>query len=409
MAAPRAVTAPFPDFALRVLHVVPSLNSGTGGPAVSVSGLAAALSRSAAAATVASLDYVEHGAPVEAQGTSHLSVRPNALTRRLRGWSPALRGVIERAAQQADIVHSHALWMVPGIYARRAAERSERPLVISPRGMLDPWSLQRSRVTKRIAAWLFEDRNLEVARLFHATSNLEADSIRRYDLKQPIAVVPNGVDLPEAAQLPERGILERRFPELHGKRWLLFLGRLDPKKGLDLLLELWREMGARYPDWRLVVAGPDLGGFGARMVATVASDPALRGRTTFTGMLEGADKSAALAHSDLFVLPTRGENFGIAVAEALAHGTPVVTTTAAPWEDLVRHECGWWVPPEAGAIGTALETALCLPASEVRRMGENGRVLVRERLSWESIGAQWIEVYRWLLVGGTPPACVRLE
>lgn len=391
-----------------ILHVVPSINPRTGGPAASVPGLAGALALAGAATTIASIDYEEHGAASGVAGVRCLASRPSALGRQLRGWSPSFRRLVFEAAVGADVVHSHALWMVPGIYARQAAERFARPLVISPRGMLDTWSLGRARVKKRLAAWAYENRNLRSARLLHATSGLEAEGIRRYGLRQPIAVLPNGIDLPVIDGIPGREILEKRFPELHGKRWLLFLGRLDPKKGLDLLIDLWRGLGPRFSDWRLLVAGPDLGGFGAKMVALTAAEPALRAQVTFTGMLEGAEKSAALAHSELFVLPTRGENFGIAIAEALAHGTPVVTTTAAPWESLVSHDCGWWVAPEAGAIGAALAAALRLPAGELARMGENGRALVRAELSWDSIGARWVEVYRWLLAGGAPPACVRL-
>ena len=145
-----------------------------------------------------------------------------------------------------------------------------------------------------------------------------------------------------------------------------------------------------------------------KLVTRVRADASLLERTTFTGMLEGAEKRAALAHSELFVLPTRGENFGLAVAEALAHGTPAITTTAAPWEELVSRDCGWWVAPEAGAVREALSVALRLPASELARMGANGRALVREQFSWDSIGERWVDVYRWLLTGGPPPACVRL-
>lgn len=392
-----------------ILHIVPSINRETGGPASSVPGLTGALARAGLRATVASLDYVEHGEQSKQPGVRFLCSRPSALGRLLRGWSPTLGQVIEEAARGADVVHSHALWMFPGIYARRAAERFSVPLVVSPRGMLDPWSLRRSRGAKRLAAWLYENRNLRAARLIHATSDLEAESIRRYGLTQPIAVLPNGIDIPQAGEAPSRAILESRFQELRGRRWLLFFGRLDPKKGLDTLIERWRELGPRFPDWRLIVAGPDLGGYGARMVTVVTADLQLRSRTTFTGMLEGVEKSAALAHSELFVLPTRGENFGIAVAEALAHGTPVVTTTAAPWEDLIRRECGWWVAPEAGAIGAALEAAMSMPANELDEMGQRGRKWVGECFSWDSIGERWVEVYRWILQGGTPPACVRLQ
>lgn len=366
------------------------------------------MARAGVQTTIVSLDYPEHGAAGEIAGVPCLASPVTPLGRRLRGWSPALRTLIFEAAVRADIVHSHALWMVPGIYARQAAEQYARPLVISPRGMLDPWSLERARFKKRLAAWAYENRNLRAARLLHATSELEAESIRRYGLRQPIAVLPNGVDLPATADVASRDLLERRFPELRGRRWLLFLGRLDPKKGLDLLLENWRRLGPEHPDWRLLIAGPDLSGYGAKLVAAVAAEPLLRERTTFTGMLEGVEKSAALTHSELFVLPTRGENFGIAIAEALAHGTPAVTTTAASWEALVEQDAGWWVAPEAGAIGAALAAALALPAGELARRGANGRSWVRAELSWDAIGERWVEVYRWLLLGGAPPGCVRL-
>jgi glycosyltransferase involved in cell wall biosynthesis len=392
---------------LSLLHVVPNLNPGIGGPAASVPGLAAALSRAGVASLIASLDYTEYGTSVPLADASLLTVQPGLFSRGLRGWSPPLRAAIERAGRNSDLIHSHGLWMVPGTYARRTAERFGVPLLISPRGMLDSWSLDRSRAKKRLATWLYERRNLRSARLFHATSDLEVESIRRFGLSQPIAVLPNGMSLPTASEVPLRGALEGRFPALSGKRWLLFLSRLDSKKGLDLLLQLWREMGPHFPDWQLVVAGPDLEGFGARSQAAVDADEVLRPRTTFTGMLEGVDKAAALAGADIFALPTRGENFGVAIAESLAYGTPVITTTAAPWEDLLRYECGWWVAPELGAFGAGLEAALRTSQHVLGEMGQRGRVLVRERLDWEAIAHQWIKVYRWMLVGGSPPPCVR--
>jgi glycosyltransferase involved in cell wall biosynthesis len=392
-----------------VLHVVPNLNPGIGGPAASVPGLAAALARAGVAVKVASLDYAEYGTSVELGGASFLSVRPGLLSRRLRGWSPRLRDVVEGAARSSDLIHSHALWMVPGTYARRAAVKLEKPFLISPRGMLDSWSLDRRRAKKWLAASLYENRNLRAACLIHATSDLEAESIRRFGLTQPIAVLANGMDLPLADEVPSRDILERRFPVLRGKRWLLFLGRLDPKKGLDLLLELWRKMGPQFPGWQLVIAGPDLDGYGARTQAAVAADEVLRPQTTFTGMLEALEKAAAFAGADLFALPTRGENFGIAIAESLAYATPVITTTAAPWEDLVKYDCGWWVAPEVAAFGAALEDAMRTSQRELDEMGQRGRVLVRERLDWGAIAHEWIAVYRWILLGGTPPSSVRLR
>lgn len=251
----------------------------------------------------------------------------------------------------------------------------------------------------------YEAENLRSARLFHATSEMEAEAIRRYGLKQPIAVVPNGVTIPEAhASL--RGGFEVRFSELKGRRFLLYMGRLDPKKGLDLLLEAWAILQADFSSWHLVIAGPDLTGYSTALKATISNNRALLNSITFAGMVEGTLKSSLLTHADLFVLPTRSENFGIAVAEALAHGVPVVTTTAAPWADLVSRACGWWVAPESAFITNALRSAMQLPPSDLKAMGERGRRYVAEQFSWDFVGQRMTEVYRWIVAGGPLPASV---
>ena len=375
---------------------------------MSVTGMARALSRSGVRTIIASLDYQEHGVSIEVGGCETILVTPTASGKMLRGWSPALAAAISRAASNGvDLIHNHALWMVPGIYARQTANRAKLPLVISPRGMLDPWSLRRSVVRKWVAGLLYEHRNLESARLLHATSDMEADGIREFGLAQPIAIIPNAVDVPSANEIPPRRLLEDRFPQLRDRRWLLFMGRIDPKKGLDMLLDAWRALGADFPEWELVIAGPDLVGYRnvLEQMLPVAGSP--RKTVTFTAMLEGNFKNCALAHADAFVLPTRSENFGNTVAEALAFGTPVVTTTAAPWADLVAHDCGWWVKPETSSITAALEQALGQPAAHLKMMGIRGRRLVSEKYSWDAVGAQMASTYQWLLRGGAAPMWVR--
>lgn len=374
---------------------------------MSVTGLASALARCGVRTEIASLDYAEHGNRVHAPGVANTTVVPGALGKRLRGWSPALGSAIDDIATGGmDIIHHHGLWMYPGIYARRTAIRHGKPLVISPRGMLDDWALDHGSARKALALLAYEQRNLRSACLFHATSRMEADAIRRNRLMQPIAVIPNGVDVPDPAAVPSRELVEAAYPELIGRRWLLFMARLHPKKGIDLLLEAWSELAPELPDWHLVLAGPDLDGQGAQLTATIADARAMGRRITVTGMVEGGMKEALLAHADLFALPTRSENFGIAVAEALVHGVPVVTTTAAPWSELAARGCGWWVSPDASALGNALRTAMTLTADERNAMGQRGRLFAVEEFSWNSIGARMADVYRWIVAGGPPPACV---
>lgn len=387
--------------------MVASINRDVGGPAASVPKLVSALAALEVHAALVTLDYAGHGAQSPVPGARVTSVHAGPLARAMRGWSPRLsRAIASEVRQGASLVHNHGLWMFPNLYARRAARNAGIPLVISPRGMLDDWSLKRSRGRKSLAWSLFERENLASAGLFHATGVAEADSIRAAGLAQPIAVIPNGVDLPDLSSLPARAVLERAHPALAQRRWLLFMSRLHPKKGLVELVRAWGRLASRFPQWQLLVAGPDLDGHGAEVRALVAS-LGLSDRVTFAGMLAGDEKASALAHADLMVLPTHAENFGIVVAEALAHGTPVMTTRAAPWEELRERNCGWWIEDSGEALHAALEGAMALAPARLGEMGSRGRALVSERYDWNGIASAMKAAYAWLCESGPRPDCVR--
>jgi glycosyltransferase involved in cell wall biosynthesis len=388
---------------VKVLHVVASINRDVGGPAVSVSGLATGLAALGVETTVATLDYAEHGPQAALGGARLESVPAGALTRAIRGWSPALeRKIAALAHAGTDVVHGHGLWMFPNIYARRAARGAAACLVISPRGMLDDWSLRRSQIRK-MAAWnLFERRNLETAALLHATSVAEAKAVRALGLRMPIAIIPNGVEFPVDTAVPGRETLEHLHRELAGKQWLLFMSRLHPKKGIAELVRVWGTLEAQFPTWQLLVAGPDLDGHGAQVRSLVAQ-LGIAGRVTFAGMLSGPDKACALARSEVMVLPTHSENFGVAVAETLAHATPVVTTRAAPWQELVEQRCGWWIDDREDVLRNTLVEAMSLGTGQRDEMGARGRALVAARYSWNRVAREMAAAYTWILNRGPRP------
>ena len=394
---------------LKVCHVIACINQNIGGPALSVTNLTQALTQTAIEPHLWTIHYPQHGAQLKPAGVKLHSYPATFLTQHLRGFHPiADRALHQLAAQDIDLIHNHGVWMFPNLYARQAAKRYDLPLVISPRGMLEPWALQWSGLRKRVAWWLYERENLKQATLFHATSAMEVQAIRQLGFQQPIALIPNGVSIPAIDQVPSKSVLSDQFPALANKRWLLFLSRLHPKKGLNTLLKVWETLEAQFIDWQLVIAGPDLIGYQAQLVE-LTEKLNLQHRVTFTGMLSGDQKAAAFGNAELFVLPSHSENFGIAVAEALSYAVPAIATHGTPWEGLHHANCGWWIENNAETLKKALTEGMQLSDSVRRSMGLNGRALVTRQYAWSSIAQTTSAVYHWILQGGTLPDCIALD
>jgi glycosyltransferase involved in cell wall biosynthesis len=264
--------------------------------------------------------------------------------------------------------------------------------------MLDPWALKRSAWKKRMVRFWFEDAHLRGAACLRATSALEASHFRTFGLRNPIAIVANGIDLPTLRLKPAKPGPHRR---------VLFLSRIHPKKGIDLLLRCWSSLERSHDDWELIIAGPDEGGHAADM-KMLAEELFLK-RVRWAGPVYGDEKSALYRAADLFVLPTHAENFGLVVGEALAHEVPVITTTGAPWDELEANGCGWWIELSERVLASALDEAMRLSDETRREMGARGRAWVEQAFAWPAIARQMAEVYEWVAGGGAPPATVSLD
>jgi glycosyltransferase involved in cell wall biosynthesis len=390
----------------RICHVVASINENIGGPAYAVANLAEALAKQGICQHLFTLDYQCRGRQVPANGVKLHSYPATLWARYFRGFHPdARRALWQLASTELDLIHNHGLWMFPNLYARQAALGNQIPSLISPHGMLESWSLKHSWYKKWPAWFFYEHKNLSNASVFHATSAEEVNSIRRLQYKQPIALIPLGISAIELNKQPNRQTLINYFPEVLEKKWLLFLSRIHPKKGLNNLLYVWQKLAKQFPDWHLIIAGPDLIGYRANLERLTA-ELDLEKRVTFTGMLSGQSKASALSNADLFVLPTHSENFGMVIAESLAHAVPAITTKEAPWEDLVKYGCGWWIEDNQQALATALVEGMQLSDRERKEMGMKGRLLVKTKYSWDFVADEMSKVYRWILGGGTVPTCV---
>lgn len=371
-------TSPLPS----VAHTVADVEARRGGPSRSIPALCAAVAEAGVPTTLVTWledDATLPGVPVHRAG------------RGLRAYSRAVR----EAAARHDLVHDHGLWRLSNLATGRAAASAGRPLVVSPRGMLEPQALRR-RSWKKRAAWVgYQRALLRSAAALHATSESEAEGIREAGVRCPIAVIPNGVQAPD--DLPPRSRGDTRHA--------LFLSRLHPIKGLPLLIEAWADV--RPDGWTLLVAGPDDGGHRAEVERLVA-EAGLTEVVRFLGPVDDDDKWALYRSADLFVLPTQTENFGLVIAEALAAAVPVLTTTGAPWPVLREEALGWWEAPRPRPFAAALRDATSRTPEDLAGRGERGRAYVRQSLGWDAIGARMAAVYRWLVFGGERPADVVL-
>jgi glycosyltransferase involved in cell wall biosynthesis len=308
--------------------------------------------------------------------------------------SPTLRTAVESAAEDADVIHSHGLWTLPPAYALRAALRTRRPTVVTAHGAFNPWPLSQSRLQKRIIWSLIHRRLFRKATCLHATADAEVTAYRQMRLKAPIAVIPLGIEIPETLSNRE----QQPF------RKLLFLGRLHPKKGIELLLPAWKQVQDAASDWELHIVGPGEDAYVAHLQEMARSLGCKR--VNFRGPVYGNEKNTEYRSADAFVLTTLDENFGLAVAEALAHGVPALVTHGAPWSGLTSRKCGWWVDISVPTIAGALSELTIASSGELSQMGAAGRKWMREDFSIDSMGRKLRELYAWLLGGGNAPTFV---
>ncbi|MCB9079362.1 MAG: glycosyltransferase [Anaerolineaceae bacterium] len=390
---------------MQVIHSIPSLSPESGGPARSVPGLCASLAQAGVEVDLVSLG--DSNLFTQSTGYTassfHVTVVPGELSKGLKQfWLPEfsrkLYSLINE--QRHCLVHDHGVWLPSNLAAFRVTHKVKIPFIISPRGMLEPWSLQQSRLKKKIAWSLYQRHSLDHAQVIHATSESEAQNLRRLGLKQPIAVIPNGINLPAKVEVNQTG---RTKLNPKTSRSLLFLSRIHPKKGLLNLVQAIKRLSPQ--GWQVIIAGPDEGGHQAEVEAAVRA-AGLHQIFTFPGPIDDEAKWDWYRRADLVVLPTFSENFGIVVTEALACGAPVITTKGTPWQELETHRCGWWVDIGVEPLAQALAEAMRLSDEARFEMGQNGYRLVMDRYTWPALAEQMIAVYRWMLNDGPKPDCV---
>jgi glycosyltransferase involved in cell wall biosynthesis len=386
---------------MKILHVIENVSERYGGPQSVMGAIAKAQVAQGHQVTIATTDMdhpkgrldVPENRPLIQNGITyiHFSVQLPALK---LSWPMArhLPGLI--AAH--DLLHVHGLYRFPPSFAASVAWRRRSALIIRPHGSLDPFlyaQSSKSLMLKRAYETFIDFPNLRNADAIHYTADEERDRAAYLSLKTPSFVLPNGLDWDAYETLPQPGEFRASIGLAESAPLILFLGRINFKKGLDLLVPAFAKLKSAWPDAKLVIAGPDNDGYGPK-VRQFISDNDVGESVIFAGMLRGAQVRAALVDATMFVLPSYSENFGMAVIESLACGTPVIISDQVNIHAQVRAAgAGLVTPCKVEDVAEAMGQFLAAP-DHAAAMGCTGRQWIKDNFTWPRIVTKLDDEYR---------------
>jgi glycosyltransferase involved in cell wall biosynthesis len=385
---------------MRILHVIPTTSARYGGPAKACGEMSMALADRGHQVEIFTTNYDGFGGYVE-PSVAPLSDRRSDITVHtfpvdlppdyFRISRPLARALNE-TLPAVDVLHVHSLYLFTTLAAGFFAHRHKVPLILRPHGTLDPYIYPRHRGRKFLVEWLYQNRMFKRTAAIHYTTEEERALAAPYTFDRPGFVAPLGLNIEDYRPLPPRGSFRTRYPETRDKVILLFLGRINFKKGLDVLAKAFGQAARQRDDVHLVIAGPDNDGLKPKVEAWLRA-AGVADKTTFTGMLVGDAKLAALQDADLFVLPSFSENFGIAVIEAMACGLPVLISDKVNiHREIDQSGAGKVEPVDPGRFAERI-LAMLADKPTLRRQGECGIDTVRTLFNWPSIGERLERVY----------------
>ena len=371
---------------------MPNTPKEASGYTASVFGLCEALEGIGMPAKIATFNPLEEQFKKRFVESFRLSFRLKSLGASIdmRRW---LSGEVK--SENLELIHVHSLWRMACLYPSKHAKNLSIKFVVSPRGTLSPQALKYSSFSKKIFSKLLQTPAFDSVAGFHATSFQEYCDIRNYGFSQPVAIIPNGISIPRAIEDHKK----------HNQ--VLFVGRIHPIKGIKNLLQAWSMIQQYHVDWELVIVGPGENKYIAEL-KNLASKLKLK-RYKFHGPAYGVNKHSLYLESQITVLPTHSENFGMVVAESLSAGTPVIVTKGAPWEKIVSEDAGWWIDIGVEPLAEALNHALDLSKNELYSKGKNGQDWMSREFSWKAAANDMKSFYGWLINNKEKPNFVHLD
>jgi len=383
---------------MKVLHVAASLDAEYGGPVTVVTGLTQALARKGIDVSVfATSENAESAYTSDLNGVTARVFPTGALSRFWPSYSPRLARTLRKEAPNFDLIHIHEIWHYLNFTCYQVAKATRKPYLVAVHGALEPSCLDYKALKKKIYSVLIQRRILKNAAALHAVTAEEVESIAEFVDHRNICCVPNGLNIEDFENLPGKSKLEDSYPQMKGKRIILFLGRIHPKKGLDLLAKAFGQAVKKQANVCLLIAGPNNDGHQAQIEKILARERVLD-KVIFTGALTGSRKLAALNGADIFVLPSHSEGFSMSILEAMACGLPVVITRQCHFLEVEKMQAGKIIDANVAELSETLIQLLMNPLL-CRKMGRSGKKLVRDQYTWEQAADKMIGCYEEILTG----------
>ncbi len=320
---------------------------------------------------------------------------------------PQLGSWLDNRCPKIDVAALQGVWLYPLYSVALWCKKNGVPYILTTHGNLDSFALGISAWKKTLARYWFVDKVFAGASCFHALNNSEYQAIRKFGLKHPVCVIPNGVRLVGLKE-PNQALRikkERGFCDLH---ICLFLGRLHPKKGIENLLRAWGRLASQCKEWKLVLAGPGEDGYRAAL-ETLSVELGLKDSVDFCGPQYGKDKMEYFHIADFFVLPSLSEGLPMAALEAMSHGVPVLVTEPCGLPEVKQYGAGLEVKTSVDDLGAGLLKMMAMTIEERKSMGEKAYSLVATRFQWESVARELVRVYRWILGQSPAPPSVQFD
>lgn len=366
---------------MKVCLFASTIDKGFGGPSRSVPLLAKGLSINGVDVSLITVASEEMNTHLLNDSNVHLILLPNSSS----------VSYLEKLLVDGefDIVHLQNIWLPIYHAVVRICKHYSIPYIMTPRGTLEPWSLKQKWLKKQVAMFLYQKRDLNNASCILATAEMEAMHIRKLGIHSPVAIIPNGIDVSE---YPCRSISSKS----NVKKQIVFISRIHPKKGIEILIDVWKQIYQRFDDWNIIIAGNGEEAYISKLKRQIIEN-GLERVIKIIPPVYGEQKRTLYYESSLFVLPSYSENFGMVIAEAMSCGLPVITTNGTPWSDINSLGLGWCVELSRVNIENAIIEALDKGIDMLFEMGQKCSRYILEHFQYISIAKKNTLLYEWVL------------